>query len=51
MINKVKHLEAGSLLQAIGVFSIFQTWFHFRSIRWRKEVGKVEVYLRQLIKS
>jgi len=51
LINKVKHLEAGGLLQAIGVFSIFQTCFPFRSIRRRKEVGKVEVYLRQLIKS
>jgi hypothetical protein len=26
LINKAKHLEAGSLLQALGVFSIFETW-------------------------
>ena len=30
MINKVKHLEAGSLLQDLGVFSIFETWFSYQ---------------------
>ena len=33
-------------MQALGVFSIFETWFPFRFIRWGKVVGKVVVYLR-----